>query len=88
MEYCARCRGETGNCPGCRALEAAGDDDLAALQRAAEREPAINLKRKWRVGRNALARVYIARGLGRDEAWVVTREGEVIGARRKGWLGR
>ncbi len=87
-EYCARCRGETGNCPGCRTLEAAGDDDLAALQRAAEREPAINLKRKWQVGRNALARVYIARGLGRDEAWVVTGEGEVIGARRKGWLGR
>jgi hypothetical protein len=87
-DYCARCRGETGTCPACRALEAPGADDLRALEQAATREPAINLKRKWQVGRNTQARVFIARGLGREEAWVVTREGEVIGARRKGWLAR
>lgn len=87
-DYCARCRGETGACPACRALEAPSDADLETLQRAAEHEPAIALKRKWQVGRNALARVYIARGLGREEAWVVTHAGEVVGARRKGWLAR
>ncbi len=87
-DYCARCRGETGVCPACRALESPGADDLRALEQAAEREPTINLKRKWQVGRNALARVYIAHGLGREEAWVVTSAGEVLGARRKGWLAR
>jgi hypothetical protein len=88
VDYCAQCRSDTANCPGCRALASPDDDDLATLRQAAEREPAINLKRKWQVGRNALARVYIAHGLGRDEAWVVTRAGEVITARRKGWLAR
>lgn len=87
-DYCARCRAEGGACPACRALEAPSEDDLRMLAQAAEGEPAINLKRKWQVGRNALARVYIARGLGREEAWVVTPAGAVVGARRKGWLAR
>ena len=87
-DYCARCRAETETCPACRAFAAPTDDDLRALQQAAEREPAINLKRKWQVGRNALASVYIARGIGREEAWVVTDAGEVVGAKRKGWLAR
>jgi len=87
-EYCAHCRADAGACPACRALTAPGADDLRMLAQAAERDPAINLKRKWQVGRNALARVYITRGLGREEAWVVTDAGEVVGARRKGWLAR
>lgn len=87
-DYCARCRGETETCPACRALASPNTDDLRALQQAAEQEPSINLKRKWQAGRNTLARVYIARGLGREEAWIVTNAGEVIAARRKGWLAR
>ncbi|HET9109887.1 MAG TPA: hypothetical protein VFN78_03580 [Ktedonobacterales bacterium] len=87
-DYCAQCRGDASTCPACRTLEAPTDEDLSALQRAAEQEPAINLKRKWQVGRNAHARVYVARGLGREEVWVVTSAGEVAGARRKGWLAR
>lgn len=87
-DYCARCRAEAEMCPACRAFAAPGDDDLRALRQAAEREPSINLKRKWQVGHNALARVFIARGLGREEAWVVTHAGEVAGAKRKGWLAR
>jgi hypothetical protein len=87
-EYCARCRGETGVCPACRSLEAPSDEDLRALHQAAEREPAIAIKRKWQVGRNTLARVFITRGLGREEAWVVTHAGDVIETKRKGWLAR
>jgi hypothetical protein len=87
-DYCAACREEGGACPACRALEAATDADLLALAQAAEREPAISLKRKWQVGRNARARVYVARGLGFEEAWALTDEGEVIETRRKGWLAR
>ncbi|HEX8998007.1 MAG TPA: hypothetical protein VF812_18405 [Ktedonobacterales bacterium] len=87
-DYCVRCRDEAEACPACRALAAPGDDDLLALRQAADREPAINLKRKWQVGRNALARVFITRGLGREEAWIITNAGEVIAARRKGWLAR
>ena len=87
VEYCARCGAESAQCPACRAAVAPDDGDLAALRLAAEREPRINLKRKWQVGQNALARVFIARGLGHNEVWVVTRQGEVIGAQRKGWLG-
>lgn len=87
-DYCATCRAEGGVCPACHALETPGDDDLLALAQAAEWEPAINLKRKWQVGRNARARVYIARGLGFEEAWALTDTGEVIETRRKGWLAR
>jgi hypothetical protein len=64
------------------------DADTQALQLVAERETSINLKQKWQVGHNALARVFIARGLGREQVWVVTHEGEIAGARRKGWLAR
>jgi hypothetical protein len=87
-DYCDQCRGETATCPACRGLEALSEDDLAALRLAARQEPTINLKRKWQVGRNARARVYVARGLGREEVWVVTSAGEVASARRKGWLAR
>lgn len=88
VEYCAQCQAESAQCPACRATVTPDEVDLAALQAAAEREPRINLKRKWQVGQNALARVFIARSLGRDEVWVVTRQGEVVSAQRKGWLGR
>lgn len=87
-DYCARCRSESGVCPGCRAPEPLSDADNDALRQAAEREPAINLKHKWQVGRNAGARVFVARGLGREQVWVVTHTGEIAGARRKGWLAR
>ena len=87
-DYCAQCRDDTSTCPACRSLESPTEDDLAALRLAAAQESAINLKRKWQVGHNAGARVYVARGLGREEVWVVTSAGEVAGARRKGWLAR
>ena len=88
VEYCAQCQADAAQCPACRAFAGPDDADLVALQAAAEREPRINLKRKWQVGQNALARVFVAHSLGRDEVWVVTRQGEVVGAQRKGWLGR
>ncbi len=87
-DYCGQCRSETSTCPACRSLEAPNEEDLATLKRAAQQEQTINLKRKWQVGYNACARVYVARGLGREEVWVVTSAGEVAGARRKGWLAR
>ncbi len=87
-DYCAHCRGETGACPACRAPSALSEADTQALRLVAERETSINLKQKWQVGHNALARVFIAKGLGREQVWVVTHEGEIAGARRKGWLAR
>lgn len=83
--YCARCRDDGASCPACRALTPASEADLGPLRVAANHDPSISLKRAWLTGRNALARVYIGRGLGRDEAYVVSEQGEVITSRRKGW---
>jgi hypothetical protein len=55
------------------------------LRLAAARDTTINLKRSWLGGRNALARVYVARGLGREEVYIVSEQGEVIASHRKGW---
>lgn len=86
--YCARCHAGEPACPACRALTPAGEAELALLRVAAEHEPTISLKRTWMTGQNALARVYVSRGLGREEAFLISDEGEVIGAHRKGWRAR
>jgi hypothetical protein len=59
--------------------------DLEPLRLASEREPAISLKRTWLTGQNTLARVFISRGLGREEAYLVTEQGDIIATHRKGW---
>ncbi len=83
--YCASCRDTEGACPACRSLVSASESDLIPLRLAAEREPAISLKRKWMMGRNTLARVYISRGLGREEAYLISEQGDIIATHRKGW---
>jgi hypothetical protein len=83
--YCARCHAGSATCPACRALTPATADDLALLRLAAEYEPAISLKRAWLTGQNARARVYVSRGLGREEAYLISERGEILTSRRKGW---
>jgi len=83
-----RCHGGDATCLACRDLSPASEADLEPLRLAAEREPAITLKRAWQMGRNALARVYITRSLGREEAYVVSEQGDIIASRRKGWRAR
>jgi hypothetical protein len=86
--YCGRCHAGAPACPACRALAPAGEADLALLRVAAEREPAISLRHTWMTGQNALARVFVSRGLGREEAFLISEDGDVIGAHRKGWRAR
>lgn len=83
--FCAPCHDGTPTCPACRNPAPASDDELAPLRLAAEREPAISLKRAWMMGRNALAQVYISRGLGREEVYIISEQGDIIASRRKGW---
>jgi hypothetical protein len=83
--YCARCYEGGATCPACRNLTPARDDDLQPLRLASERDATINLKRAWLAGSNALSRIYVSRGLGREEVYVVSNKGEVIAMHRKGW---
>jgi hypothetical protein len=62
VRYCARCHTGGGTCPACRSLALVSDEELEPLRLAAARDTTINLKRSWLGGRNALARVYVARG--------------------------
>jgi len=89
IAYCAQCRGETNTCTGCGSLADATEADLALLRRAAEREPAINLRSRWQAGYNARATIFIARGVaGRRAVYVVAPDGEIVGTHATGWLGR
>lgn len=85
VPYCARCHAGTPACPACRALAPASESDLALLRSAAGQDPAIALKRPWLVGQNTRARVFVSRGLGREEAVVLSAEGDIIVTHRKGW---
>ncbi len=86
--YCARCHDGGATCPACRNLSPASETDLEPLRLAAVREPAISPKRSWLTGRNALARVYVSRSLGREEAYLISEQGDIIATHRKGWLAR
>jgi hypothetical protein len=83
--YCGRCRDDEDRCPACRALVPAGEAELALLRLASEHEPAISLKRAWLTGHNMLTQVFISRGLGREEAYLVSENGKIIASHRKGW---
>ena len=83
--YCASCHAGSASCPACRALSPASAADLELLRLAAAAEPAISLKRAWVTGQNARGRVYVSRGLGREEAYVIDNQGAIIASRRKGW---
>jgi hypothetical protein len=88
VSVCSLCRSGTNACPACRNLAPASESDLAFLRLAAELEPAISLKRSWLTGQNTLARVFVSRGLGREEAYLISEQGEIIASRRKGWRAR
>ncbi|HEU0027846.1 MAG TPA: hypothetical protein VFQ25_12080 [Ktedonobacterales bacterium] len=83
--YCGRCRDDEDRCPACRVLVPAGEAELALLRLASEHEPTISLKRAWLTGRNMLTQVYVSRGLGREEAYLISEDGKIIASYRKGW---
>lgn len=86
--YCAACRAGGGECPACRALHPATEEDLAALARVAEQVSDLAKPQRWLVGRNAEASVWTARGLGRQAIYVIAPDDSIIATRRKGLLER
>jgi hypothetical protein len=85
--YCSSCR-EGGECPACRALQPAAEDDLVLLAHASAHEPDLAKPQRWLVGRNAEAMVWAARGLGRQAIYVIASDGSIVAMRRKGLLER